>query len=107
MLVPDQIEILLCTEPIDMRRGADGLAGLVRDLLGDELQSRKLFVFQSKRKDRVKILYWHYNGFAVWSKRLQVGRFMFPTGVGSVTLSRRALRMLVEGVDVNSLRLSA
>ena len=50
MLVPDQIEILLCTEPIDMRRGADGLAGLVRDLLGDEPQSRKLFVFRASER---------------------------------------------------------
>ena len=49
MLIPDQIEILLCTEAIDMRKGADGLAGLVRDVLQDEPLARKLFVFQSKR----------------------------------------------------------
>jgi transposase len=55
MLVPDQIEILLCTEAIDMRKGSNGLAGLVRDLLQEEPLGRKLFVFQSKRRDRVKI----------------------------------------------------
>ena len=104
MLIPDQIEILLCTEAIDMRKGADGLAGLVRDVLQDEPLARKLFVFQGKRKDRVKILYWHYNGFAVWSKRIQSGKFNFPSGTGGVTLRRSALRMILEGVDLKSLR---
>jgi transposase len=104
MLVPDQIEILLCTEAIDLRKGADGLAGLVRDVLQDEPLSRKLFVFQSKRKNSVKILYWHYNGFAVWSKRIQSGRFKFPTGTGGMMLRRSALRMILEGVDLKSLR---
>ena len=45
MLVPEQIEILLCTEAIDMRKGADGLAGIVREVLNAEPLSRKLFVF--------------------------------------------------------------
>lgn len=104
MFVPDDIEILLCTEAIDMRKGADGLAGLVRDILQDEPLSRKLFVFQSKRKDRVKILYWHYNGFAVWSKRIQQGKFNFPAGTtGGMTLRRTALRMILEGVDLKTL----
>jgi transposase len=53
MLVPDQIEILLCTEAIDMRKGSNGLAGLVRDMLMEEPLARKLFVFQSKRRDQV------------------------------------------------------
>ncbi len=105
MFVPEQIEILLCTEAIDMRKGSNGLAGLVRDVLKEEPLARKLFVFQSKSKDRVKILYWHYNGFAVWSKRMQAGKFNFPTGAaGSLTLTRSALRMILEGIDLKSLR---
>ena len=106
MLVPDQIEILLCTDAIDMRKGANGLAGLVRDVLLEEPQGRKLFVFQSKKRDRVKILYWHYNGFAVWSKRNQTGKFNFPnrSSTGSVALTRSTLRMILEGVDLKSLR---
>jgi transposase len=104
MFVPDQIEILLCTEAIDMRKGANGLAGLVRDVLKEEPLARKLFVFQSKRKDRVKILYWHYNGFAIWSKRIQTGKFKFPDGAGGITLSRSSLRMILEGIDLKSLR---
>jgi transposase len=108
MLVPEQIQILLCTEPIDMRKGANGLSGIVRDALMEEPLSRKLFVFQSKRGDNVKIFYWHHNGFAVWSKRLQEGRFRFPKGEsGTAHITRSALRMILEGVDLQSLRKGA
>jgi transposase len=103
MLLPDQMEILVCTQAVDMRKGADGLAGLVRDVLKEEPISRKLFVFQGKRKDRVKLFYWHINGFAVWSKRIEQGKFKFPSGDGNIRLNQRALRMILEGVDLKSL----
>jgi transposase len=106
MLVADQIQILLCSDPIDMRKGADGLAGIVRDVLKDEPLSGKLFVFQSKGGDRVKLLYWHYNGFAIWSKRIQHGRFRFPKGskTGIISMTRSALRMILEGIDFESIQ---
>ena len=106
MLVADHIQILLCSNPIDMRKGADGLAGLIRDALNDEPLSGKIFVFQSKSGDRVKLLYWHFNGFAVWSKRIQQGRFRFPkeNQNGTVSLTRSALRMILEGIDFESLQ---
>jgi transposase len=109
MLVPEQqLQILLCTEPIDMRNGANGLAGIVRDALAEEPLSSKLFVFQSKRGDSVKIFYWHHNGFAVWSKRIQSGRFRFPKGeAGTLQISRSALRMILKGIDLQSFRKSA
>jgi transposase len=108
MLVPDQIQILVCTEPIDMRKGANSLAGIVRDALLEEPLSGKLFVFQGKRGDSVKIFYWHHNGFAVWSKRIQRGRFNFPQGVSeSMHITRSALRMILEGVDLKSVQRSA
>jgi transposase len=76
MLVSEkQIQILFCTEAVDMRKGANGLAGIVHDSMMEEPLCGKLFVFQSKRGDSVKIFYWHHNGFAVWSKRLQAGRY--------------------------------
>ena len=59
MLIPEQqIQVLLCTAPIDMRKGANSLAGIVRDALAEEPLSGKLFVFQGKRGDSVKIFYW-------------------------------------------------
>jgi transposase len=108
MLVPEQIQILLCAEPIDMRKGANGLAGIVRDALMEEPLAGKLFVFQSKRGDSVKIFYWHHNGFAVWSKRLQAGRFRFSQGgTGTTQITRSALRMLLEGVELQPFKKSA
>lgn len=107
MFLPDRIEILLCTEAIDMRKGANSLAGLVRDLLHEEPLSNKLFVFRSKRNDSVKILYWHRNGFVVWSKKMQRGRFLFPSGTGSMSLTRKALRLILEGIDLRSLNREA
>jgi transposase len=109
MFIADQqIQILLCTEPIDMRKGANCLAGIVRDALMEEPLSGKLFVFQGRSGDRVKVFYWHRNGFAVWSKRLQTGRFQFPKGsAGSIQISRAALRMILEGVDLQSIKRSA
>jgi len=110
MLVPEQqIQILLCREPIDMRKGANGLAGIVRDALQEEPLSGKLFVFRGKRSDNVKIFYWHHNGFAVWSKRLQTGQFRFPAGAttGTLQISRSALRMILDGIDLHSTQKSA
>jgi transposase len=103
LLVPEhQIQILVCAEPIDMRKGANGLAGIVRDALSEEPASGKLFVFRSRKGDSVKVFYWHHNGFAVWSKKMQTGKFAFPTtGEGTLQISRRALRMLLEGVELN------
>jgi len=108
MLVPDQIQILICTEPIDMRKGADSLAGVVRDSLSEEPLSGTLFVFRGKRGDSVKILYWHHNGFAVWSKRLQTGRFRFPkVATSTAKMTRSALRMILEGIDLESFKKTA
>lgn len=107
MLLPDQIEILVCTQAIDMRKGADSLAGLVKELLKEEPISKKLFVFQGRKKDRVKLFYWHYNGFAIWSKRIEKGKFNFPSGDENIRLNQRTLRMILEGIDLNSLNRKA
>jgi transposase len=105
MFVGDQAQVLFCAEPVDMRKHFNGLAGLVRDTLKEEPLAGKLFVFVGKRGDTVKILYWHHNGFAVWSKKLQKGRFSFPAGDGgALALNRRALRMILEGFDLTSMQ---
>ena len=59
MLVSEQVQlqILLCSEPIDMRKGANALTGIIRDALMEGPLSGKMFVFQSKRGDSVKIFY--------------------------------------------------
>jgi transposase len=107
MFVGDQIQILLCAEPVDMRKGAESLAGLVRDVLREEPLSGTLFVFYGKNKERVRVLYWHHNGFAMWTKRMQDGKFYFPEGKGGLALTRSALRMILEGVDLKRLSLKS
>ena len=69
--LPASVRVYLCLTPCDMRKSFDSLQALVRDHLGLDAFAGHLFVFSSRRKDRVKILYWDRDGFAVWSKRFE------------------------------------
>ncbi len=103
MLLPEQMEIFVCCAPVDMRKGYNGLIGMVRDVLSQEPTQGKLFVFYNRNFQTVKLLYWHFGGFAVWNKRLQEGRYIFPKVDGdSIKLSRSALRLILEGARFDS-----
>lgn len=67
--LPLPVRIFLCTQPADMRRSFDGLAQMVREFLRADPLSGHLFVFRSKRGDRVKLLYWDGDGLAIWYKK--------------------------------------
>ncbi len=71
--LPASVRVYLCLTPCDMRKSFDSLQALVRDHLELDAFAGHLFVFTSRRKDRVKILYWDRDGFAIWSKRLGGG----------------------------------
>ena len=75
--LPASVRVYLCLTPCDMRKSFDSLQALVREHLELDAFAGHLFVFASRRKDRVKILYWDRDGFAVWSKRLEGGRTQF------------------------------
>jgi transposase len=99
--------IYLCTSPADMRRGFDTLAVIVREFLGHDPLSGHLFLFVSRSKDRLKVLYWDADGFALWYKRLEEGTFRVPAVAGSgtsVELKASELAMLLEGIDLRSLK---
>ena len=104
------LRVLLCVGPTDMRRGFDTLAGMVRQHLGHDPLSGHLFVFRSRSGGRVKILYWDRDGFALWYKRLERGAFRFPApgagGASAVEVSAADLLMLLEGVDLATVRRS-
>lgn len=105
--VPGQLQVFLCAEATDMRKGFDTLAGLVRDTFRLDPLSGQLFVFRSRRGDRLKLLYWDGDGWALWYKRLEEGRFRFPpveAGQTSLVISAGDLRMLLEGVDLASVQ---
>ena len=107
LTLPPSVKIFLFTAPTDMRKGHDGLSALVVNELGADLFSGHLFVFVSRRGDRVKILAWDRGGLALWYKRLEKGRFRLPTireGGKSVRMDSGELSMLLEGIDYSKVR---
>lgn len=107
LTLPESVRIYLATTPTDMRKGFDGLSALVENELGGDVYSGHLFVFISRRGDRVKILTWDRGGFVLWYKRLERGRFRIPTlepGQKRVTLDAGQLAMLLEGVDYSRIQ---
>ena len=110
--LPLPVRIFLCTRHADLRKSFDGLAQLVREFLGADPLSGHLFVFRNKRGDRLKLLYWDSDGYAIWYKRLEEGIFALPpadatrTPVGDhgVTLRPAELAMLLDGIDLANIK---
>ena len=99
--------IWMASEATDMRCGFDRLAERVRAVIGENPQSGHLFVFRSRRGDRLKILVWDRDGFVLWYKRLEVGVFKIPRveqGARSVELRASELAMILDGIDVSKLK---
>lgn len=99
--------IWLCVGPTDMRKGFDTLAAVVREFLGQDPLSGHLFLFISRNRTRLKILYWDADGYAMWYKRLEEGTFRVPrTDADSAAAELKAseLAMLLAGIDLRSVR---
>jgi transposase len=98
--VPAGIRVLIATKPVDFRKGADGLAALVREQLGHDPFSGAIFVFRCKRADRLKILVWDGSGLVLLWKRLENGNFRWPPVIdGVMRLSASQLAALLDGMD--------
>ena len=98
-------KIYIAVEAIDMRKGFEGLYGLVRDQLGHDPLSGHVFLFTNKSKTRLKALVWDGSGLWVCAKRLEKGRFRWPASEAhSVTMRSEELAMLVNGLDVKETR---
>jgi transposase len=103
--LPPSIRIWLCTTPTDMRKSFDTLAALVRQALGQDPLLGGLFVCVGRRADRLKVLYWDRDGYALWAKRLERGTFRLPVAEGqSVVLSGAELAMLLEGIELSTVQ---
>jgi transposase len=103
--LPSAVRIFLCTEPTDMRRGFDRLAEMVRQVIGQDPLSGHLFVFRSRCGNRLKLLFWDRDGYALWYKRMEKGRFPLPARVGSdFRIDARELAMMLEGLEEVSVR---
>jgi transposase len=108
MSLPPSVRVFVATRAVDGRKGADSLMTIVRDLLGHDPLSGHLYVFFSRRCDRVRIVYWDRNGIAMWSKRLERGRFK-PKFAGDGRLTATAvewaeLALVLEGLDLAGAR---
>jgi transposase len=103
--LPASVRVYLCLTPCDMRKSFDSLQTLVREHLELDAFAGHLFVFTSRRKDRVKILYWDRDGFAVWSKRLEEGTYAVPLGDGAEhrrEITAQELGALLSGIDLST-----
>jgi transposase len=99
--------IWLAAEAANMRCGFDRLAERMRAVIGQEPLGGHLFVFRSRRGDRLKILVWDRDGFLLWYKRLETGVFKLPkaeAGARSVELRASELAMVLDGIDVSRLK---
>ena len=101
------VRVFLATQSADMRRSFDGLCLLVQSQLQQDPFSGHLFVFLNRRRDRVKLLYWCGDGFAIWYRRLEKGTFQLPSaGKDEVRLEMKAsdLSLILDGTELTSVR---
>ena len=99
--------VWLATQPADMRCSFDRLAELAASVTGQDPLSGHLFLFRSRGGDRLKILYWDADGYALWYKRLEEGTFKLPKiqeGERSVQLRPSELAMMLDGIDLKSVK---
>lgn len=103
--LPDSLPIYLCTEPVDFRKGFDGLTGIVTARLGQNITDGSLFLFVNRRRDRVKALWWETGGLTLWYKRLEQGTVELPKtidGTSHVMIDCVELTMWIAGVSLQS-----
>lgn len=105
------LRIFLALDPIDMRKGYNGLHGLVESRLQEDIKSGALYVFINRRHTRLKILYFDGTGLWLMMKRLEKGTFSWPKATqptqGKMKLAPQALAMLTDGVDLRGAKLRA
>jgi transposase len=102
LTLPPGAKVFLATGRVDGRKGINGLSALVRSQFEEDPLSGQLFVFFSRRADRVRVLYWDRDGYVLTTKRLEIGRFRVPweSERGHVTLEAAELLLVLEGIDL-------
>ncbi|MBZ5526237.1 MAG: IS66 family insertion sequence element accessory protein TnpB [Acidobacteriia bacterium] len=98
--LPTGTQVWIAAGVTDLRRGFTGLSGLVQTVLEQDPFSGHVFAFRGRRGDLLKLLWWDGDGFCLFAKRLERGRFIWPKAEsGTVALTRAQLSMLLEGID--------
>lgn len=94
------VKVMMATQPVDFRKGAEGLAALVREQLGADPFGGTVFVFRARRADRIKLIFWDGTGLCLYAKRLEEGAFRWPRiENGVMRLTAAQLSALLEGLD--------
>ena len=104
MILGGGVKAYVCAEPVDMRKSIDGLSQLVEPLLSGNAFSGSVFVFMSRRREKVKLLWWDRHGFWVAYKRLERGRFPRPEELVRRGLSLAELTAFLDGIDLTRTR---
>ena len=102
-----QARLFLYAGPADMRKGFDGLSGLVINKLKQNPMSGDIFIFINRPRTLIKLLVWDQSGFAIWHKRLEQGTFEMPSvdpSSGSVEINRQKLMLILEGISLKNIR---
>ena len=102
----DLEHVFLCRDPVDFRKGINGLSVLVESELCRDPFSAHLFVFINRRRDKIKALYWEHSGFCLWQKCLEQEKFKWPTHLeGDVMiLDGQQLNWLLDGYNIAAMR---
>jgi transposase len=104
LTLPASVRIYIAAEPVDLRRGFDGLAAATRSLIREDPLNGHLFVFLNRRRNRIKLLVWDRTGYLLLYKRLERGTFQLPSepaaGQRHVEVDAGELGLMLEGVDL-------
>jgi len=103
-------KIFVCTKPVDMRRSFNGLYALTQSVMQQDPFSGHLFLFKSRRGDFLKVFWWDRDGFAIFSKRLEIGSFQFPSvrfvdgSYEPIEIERSQFLLMLEGIDTDNIK---
>jgi len=108
LTLPCAVRVYMASEPVDLRRGFDGLAAATRHIIRADPLSGHLFVFTNRRSNRLKVLLWQPSGFLLLYKRLERGTFKLPRapqpGRGHIEMDAAELALMIEGIDLRDAR---
>ena len=101
LMMSSGLKVWVASQPVDMRKGCFSLAAMVQQTFQLDPRSQNLFVFFSRKCDRVKILHWDRNGFVLWYKCLAQGKYRPPkVGGKRYSISQSDLNLMLEGIDL-------
>lgn len=108
--LPENPHVYIALQPVDFRLGINGLSMMIRLKLNYNAAESSLFLFTNKRRNCVKLLYWHRNGYCLWMKKLEEDRFYWPKSTAHsaenavITLTVQQLEWLLEGIDISKVQ---